>query len=115
VVHTSVNTADFVSYLLQATASGAKAIGVIEGGADLVTLLKQAQEFWVSESGQQIAVAFAQLSDIKALGLRLAHLMEVKTPAEPLSDWDYYKILRKVSGDQAFRPMPTSCPLVESK
>jgi branched-chain amino acid transport system substrate-binding protein len=203
VVHTPVNTSDFSSFLLQAMTSEANAIGMIEGGSDLVVALKQSQEFGVTKNGQKIAVAFAQLSDMKALGLPLAqglvfteafygdadeakrgfarrfaernrgkyptavqagaysavlhylkaveaavsdhgptvvarmkempvadplfgpailrrdgrmvhdmYLVEAKKPHESKSDWDLYKILRKVPGDEAFRPMSRSCSLV---
>jgi branched-chain amino acid transport system substrate-binding protein len=32
------------------------------------------------------------------------YLVQVKSPAESKYDWDYYKILATVPGDQAFRP-----------
>jgi branched-chain amino acid transport system substrate-binding protein len=42
------------------------------------------------------------------------YLMQVKTPAESHYAWDYYKILRTIPGDQAFRPLADSeCPLVK--
>jgi branched-chain amino acid transport system substrate-binding protein len=202
-VRTPVNTPDFSSFLLQAMTSGAKTIGMIQGGADLTVALKQAQEFGVARGGQKIAAAFVQLSDIKALGLQLGqglvfteafywdaddgkrafakrfaqrnrgryptsvqagaysavlhylkaveaassddgpaaiarmkqmpvtdplfapatvrqdgrmvhdmYLVEVKSPAESQGDWDYYKIVRSVPGEEAFRPMSSACPLV---
>jgi branched-chain amino acid transport system substrate-binding protein len=41
------------------------------------------------------------------------HLYEVKTPAESKSDWDLYKLVATVPGDQAFRPLDKGgCPLV---
>ncbi|HKW54364.1 MAG TPA: ABC transporter substrate-binding protein [Stellaceae bacterium] len=44
------------------------------------------------------------------------YLVQVKTPAESKGDWDYYKILRTIPGEQAFRPLSDSeCPLVKSK
>jgi branched-chain amino acid transport system substrate-binding protein len=48
---------------------------------------------------------------------RLIHDMyfaQVKTPAESTKPWDYYKILRTIPGDQAFRPEAEGgCPLVK--
>jgi branched-chain amino acid transport system substrate-binding protein len=42
------------------------------------------------------------------------HLFEVKTPAESKGPWDYYKLIRTIPGDQAFRPMDKGeCPLVK--
>lgn len=43
------------------------------------------------------------------------HLFEVKSPAESKSDWDLYKLLATVPGDEAFRPLDKgNCPLVKS-
>ncbi|KAA0890792.1 ABC transporter substrate-binding protein [Pusillimonas sp. ANT_WB101] len=50
---------------------------------------------------------------------RLVHdmyLAQVKTPSESKGRWDYYKILRTIPGDKAFRPLAEGgCPLVDSK
>ena len=44
------------------------------------------------------------------------YLVEVKKPAESQYPWDYYKILKTIPGDEAFRPMSEGgCPLVQSK
>lgn len=57
---------------------------------------------------------FAQNGRIRADG-RMVHdmyLVQVKTPEESKYPWDYYKILRVVPGDEAFRPMDQgNCPL----
>jgi len=49
---------------------------------------------------------------------RMVHdmfLFEVKTPAESKGDWDLYKLLATVPGDEAFRPLDKGgCPLVKS-
>ena len=43
------------------------------------------------------------------------HLFEVKTPAESKYPYDYYKLIRTIPGDQAFRPMDKGgCPLVQA-
>ena len=52
---------------------------------------------------------------IRADGRKLhpAYLVEVKSPAESRGPWDYYKVLRTVPADQAFRPMAEGgCPRV---
>jgi branched-chain amino acid transport system substrate-binding protein len=42
------------------------------------------------------------------------YLVQVKTPQESKYPWDYYKVVRTVSGDRAFRPLGESeCPLVK--
>jgi branched-chain amino acid transport system substrate-binding protein len=58
---------------------------------------------------------FTRGGKIRADG-RMVHdmyLAEVKKPDESHYAWDYYKILRTIPGDQAFRPLGESeCPLV---
>lgn len=42
------------------------------------------------------------------------YLMQVKTPAESSGEWDMYKLLATVPGDEAYRPMSEGgCPLVQ--
>jgi branched-chain amino acid transport system substrate-binding protein len=41
------------------------------------------------------------------------YLFEVKAPSESKGPWDYYKLVRTIPGDEAFRPMDKGdCPLV---
>jgi branched-chain amino acid transport system substrate-binding protein len=43
------------------------------------------------------------------------YLVQVKTPSESTYPWDYFKIVRTIPGDQAFKPMqPSDCPLVST-
>lgn len=47
--------------------------------------------------------------------IRDMYVFEVKKPEESKAPWDYYKLVRKVSGDEAFRPLAGSpCPLVKN-
>ncbi len=47
--------------------------------------------------------------------IRDMYLFEVKTPAESKAEWDVYKLVRTVPGDEAFRPLDQGgCPLVRS-
>jgi branched-chain amino acid transport system substrate-binding protein len=42
------------------------------------------------------------------------YVYEVKTPAESKGKWDYYKLIREVPADQAFRaPADSGCPLLQ--
>ncbi len=42
------------------------------------------------------------------------YVFQVKSPAESKSDWDLYKLIATVPGDQAFRPLNEGgCPLVK--
>ena len=57
---------------------------------------------------------FADRGFVRADG-RMVHdmyLVEVKKPGESQYDWDYYKILKGIPGEEAFRPMSEGgCPL----
>jgi branched-chain amino acid transport system substrate-binding protein len=67
-----LNSSDFSSFLLQAQASKAQVIGLANAGADMMTSLKQANEFGLTSSGQTIAALLVNLPDIHALGLASA-------------------------------------------
>ena len=42
------------------------------------------------------------------------YLVQVKSPTESKSEWDLYKILATIPGDEAYRPLSTGeCPLVQ--
>ena len=42
------------------------------------------------------------------------YLVKVKTPAESKGPYDYYKVLDRIPGTEAFRPLSESeCPLVK--
>jgi branched-chain amino acid transport system substrate-binding protein len=40
-------------------------------------------------------------------------LVQVKTPEESKYPWDYYKVLTRISGDDAFGPMDSACSMVK--
>jgi branched-chain amino acid transport system substrate-binding protein len=61
-------TTDFSALLLQAQASGAKVLGLCNGGADTVSSIKQAREFGLHHS-MTIASLLAFDTDIRAIGL----------------------------------------------
>ncbi|MCB4806168.1 ABC transporter substrate-binding protein [Methylobacterium brachiatum] len=45
--------------------------------------------------------------------VRDMYLFQAKAPSESKAAWDYYKVLAKIPGDEAFRPVSEgSCPLV---
>jgi branched-chain amino acid transport system substrate-binding protein len=67
----SLGTSDFASFLLQAQASGASVIGMLNGGADAVNAIKQAGEFGIARDGtQRLAAIGIMINDIKALGVK---------------------------------------------
>ena len=59
---------------------------------------------------------FARNAHLREDG-RMVHdmyLVQVKKPEESKGPWDYYKVIRTIPGDQAFRPLDKSeCPLVK--
>ena len=78
-VHHPVGVADWSSYLLQAQASGAKAVLFGSGGADLVSGLKQAREFGLPQSGIAIGTMYAVITDVHSLGLEDMQGLDVVT------------------------------------
>lgn len=63
---------DFSSFLLQAQASKAKIIALANAGGDTINSIKQASEFGITKSGQNLAGMLVFLSDINGLGLNTA-------------------------------------------
>jgi len=61
---------------------------------------------------------FAKGGQIREDG-RMVHdmyLVQVKTPAESKGEWDLYKIVSTIPGDQAYRPLAESqCTKLVSK
>lgn len=203
-VKTPPNNADFSSHLLQAQASKADVVAILQGGSDTINAVKQAQEFGIGKADQKLVILWGIITDIQAMGLqtaqgvifteafywdqddsarafagrfseryggkmptsvqagaysavshylkavhaanssngptviakmkelpvsdqafgssklredgRLVHdlvLVEVKKPSESKGPWDLYKIIRKIPGDEAFRPVSKECPLVK--
>src|SRR5258706_15596568 len=62
-------SSDFSSFLLQAQASKAKVIGLANARADTTNAIKQAAEFGIVKSGQNLAGMLGFLSDVHGLGL----------------------------------------------
>ena len=74
-----LSSADFSSYLLQAQGSGAKVIGLANAGTDTTNAIKQANEFGITQAGQQLAALLMFLTDIDALGLDVAQGLVMTT------------------------------------
>ena len=56
---------------------------------------------------------FAKGGYIRADGAMIheMYVMQVKTPQESKYPWDYYKVVRRMSGEEAFGPVTGLCPL----
>jgi branched-chain amino acid transport system substrate-binding protein len=74
-----LSSADFSSYLLQAQGSGAKVIGLANAGTDTTNSIKQANEFGITQAGQQLAALLLFITDVNALGLDVAQDLVLTT------------------------------------
>jgi branched-chain amino acid transport system substrate-binding protein len=56
---------------------------------------------------------FAKGGYIRADGVMVhtMYVMQVKSPKESKYPWDYYKIVKQMSGEEAFGPITGACPL----
>lgn len=99
-------SSDFSSVLLQAQSSGAKVIGLANGGSDLINAVKQAGEFGVTKAGQTLAGLVVFISDIHALGTQAAQGLEL-TEAFYWDQNDATRAWSKRFGAQNNGTMPT--------
>jgi branched-chain amino acid transport system substrate-binding protein len=79
------------------------------GSDDADAVLKQMR-------ATKIESAFSHGAYIRADGrvIRDMYLAQVKTPAESKEDWDFYKIVKKIPGEELAHPLSEStCPLVK--
>jgi branched-chain amino acid transport system substrate-binding protein len=66
------STTDFSSFLLQAQSSGANVVGFANSGSELITCLKQAQEFGLDRGGTRMAAMVGYITDVIGMGLPTA-------------------------------------------
>lgn len=67
-----LGASDFSSFIVSAKASGAKIIGLANGGADTINAIKAAQEFGVDPAKQNLAGLAVFITDIHGAGLKAA-------------------------------------------
>lgn len=77
-VRTPLNTPDFSFFLLQAQASKAKVIDLVNAGGDTINWIKQASEFGIARGGQKIAGMVLYITDVHSLGLKVAQGLHFK-------------------------------------
>jgi branched-chain amino acid transport system substrate-binding protein len=65
-------TTDFSSQMVQAKASGAKVLGLANGGGDTVNCIKQASEFGLMKGGMKVAGLLFLIHDVHGVGLAQA-------------------------------------------
>lgn len=68
-VRAPLGSTDFSAFLLQAQASGAKALILNANGPDLVNAVKQAQEFGLMSQGMIVGLGILHQSDARAIGV----------------------------------------------
>jgi branched-chain amino acid transport system substrate-binding protein len=65
-------TTDFSAQIVQARASGAKVLGLANGGNDIANCVKQAAEFGLVRAGMRIAAPLILIPDVHSIGLQSA-------------------------------------------
>lgn len=70
---------DFSSYLLSAQSSGAEIVGLANAGTDATNSIRQAEEYGITEGGQQIAGLLLFITDIDSIGLEAAQGLTLTT------------------------------------
>ena len=71
-------TTDFSGYLQEALTSGAKVLGLCNGGADTVTCIKQAHEFALNQK-MLLAAMLMTINDVHTLGIATAEGLRLTT------------------------------------
>ncbi|MET1116970.1 MAG: ABC transporter substrate-binding protein, partial [Comamonas sp.] len=75
-----LGASDYSSYLLQAQASKAQAIVVLNAGLDLTNALKQAAEYKLARNGQKVGVFGMTINSVEAMGLNVAQGLQFTEP-----------------------------------
>ncbi|MDO8767412.1 MAG: ABC transporter substrate-binding protein [Burkholderiaceae bacterium] len=75
-----LGASDYSSYLLQAQASKAQAIVVLNAGLDLTNALKQAAEYKLARNGQKVSVFGMTINSVAAMGLDVAQGLQITAP-----------------------------------
>lgn len=73
-------TTDFSSFLVQAKSSGAKVLGLANGGGDTVNCVKQAAEFGLMKGGMKVAGLILIIHDVHGIGLASAQGVMLTEP-----------------------------------
>jgi branched-chain amino acid transport system substrate-binding protein len=71
-VRAPINSQDYSSFLLQAQASKAQVVALINAGGDTINSIKQSVEFAIGAGGQRVVAMVLYLSDVHSLGLKIA-------------------------------------------
>ena len=74
-----LGNSDYASFLLQAQGSGAKVVAFGNAGSQLVTAMKQWNEFGISQAGQKPVAELMFLTDVHSMGLETAQGLSTVT------------------------------------
>jgi branched-chain amino acid transport system substrate-binding protein len=91
--------------IYSATLTYLKAVKAV-GSTDSDKVMAQLKKMKIND-------VFAQGGYIRADGAMVhdMYVMQVKTPQESKYAWDYYKVIKKMNGEEAFGPITGLCPL----
>ena len=101
-----LNASDFSSFMTSAKNSGAKIIGLANGGADTINAVKSAQEFGIDPAKQHLAGLAVFITDIHSMGLKAAQGLQLTEAFY----WDLNEQTRKWSRRyfERMKKMPTA-------
>lgn len=75
-----LGASDFSSFMLSAKNSGAKIIGLANGGSDTINAIKSAQEFGIDPQKQHLVGLAVFITDIHSVGLKAAQGLLLTAP-----------------------------------
>ncbi|MFI4926249.1 MAG: ABC transporter substrate-binding protein [Burkholderiales bacterium] len=75
-----LGASDFSSFMLNAKNSGAKIIGLANGGSDTINAIKSAQEFGIDPQQQHLVGLAVFITDIHSVGLKAAQGLLLTAP-----------------------------------
>ena len=75
-----LGASDFSSFMLSAKNSGAKIIGLANGGSDTINAIKSAQEFGIDPQQQHLVGLAVFITDIHSVGLKAAQGLLLTAP-----------------------------------
>jgi branched-chain amino acid transport system substrate-binding protein len=76
----TARSADFVSFILQADASGTDVTAFATAGGDTVNLIKQSSEFGLKQKGSTFAALLTTTNDIESSGLSVGQGLIITQP-----------------------------------
>lgn len=101
-IRAPLGSTDFSSFLLQAQASGAKALIMNVSGPDLVNAVKQVQEFGIMSGGMIVSLPALHQSDARAIGVEAMQGVRFAAPwfwKKDAASEDFGRRMMKITGN----------------